>query len=428
MKKLPLLLASASFAATSFGAGFSLFQGDATGIADAAGSIAKGGRAGDQYYNPAALSATTGSVVQVGSFFTAPHLEVEGADPYTGARSSTSAKTKWFAIPHLYLAHQATDDLFLGLGLYSRMGLGDEFPRHWPGRYNSTKVDLATYDIAPVVAWRADDWITVAGGVTLQYFDIVLEQDIDAAGVAGLRPYNATQPSPYDVHQRIHGDDDCAVGWDLGVMLEPVDRLHLGLAYHSEVKITAKGHARYDAPAPIRAAYPMFFRDTKAKGKITEPDYWMGAIAYDFTDRLTLGVNVTRTGWSSWDKLEIKVENPILPGHDTLGAEKDWDDVWRYSVGGSYKIDDRWTVLGSFTYDDSPINRKHADYIVPADTREIYAVGCSYETGAWAFDATYFFEKVNDCSYGARPAEGILKGKYADGYSHAFAFSASYRF
>lgn len=428
MKKLPILLATASFATISFGAGFSLFQGDATGIADAAGSIAKGGRAGDMYYNPAALSATTGTVVQAGSFFTRPHLKVKGTDPYTGEKSTTAADKKFFAIPHLYLAHQVSEDLFLGLGLYSRMGLGDEFPRRWPGRYNSNKVDFATYDIAPVIAWRATDWLTIAGGITIQYFDITLEQEIDAAGIAGLRPYNATAPSPYDVHQRIHGTDECSVGWDLGVMLTPVERLHLGLAYHSEVDITAKGHARYDAPAPIRAAYPGLFHDTSAKGKITEPDYWMGAIAYDFTDRLTLGVNVTHSGWGAWDKLEIELGQPILPGHDKIGSKKDWNDVWRYSVGGAYRLTDRWTLLGSFTYDDSPINRKHADYIVPADTREIYAVGCSYEVGVWAFDATYFFEKINDCSFAGRPSEGILQGKYADGFSQAFTFSVSYRF
>ena len=428
MKKTTSLLASVLCTATAFGAGFSLFQGDTTGIADSAGSIAKGGRAGDMYYNPAAGVAVTGTVVQVGSFFTGPHLKIEGADPYTGARTTTAADTKWFAIPHLYLVHQVSDDVRIGLGIFSRMGLGDEFPRQWPGRYNSTKVDFATYDISPMVAWRVNDWLSIGGGVTFQYFDIVLEQEIDAAGVAGLRPYNATQPSPYDVHQRIHGDDDCAMGWDLGVMLTPVERLHLGLSYHSEIDVTAKGHARYDAPAAIRAAYPMFFRDTKAKGKITEPDYWMAAVAYDVTDRLTLGLNVTRSGWSSWDKLEIRVADPILPGHDVLGSKKDWDDVWRYSVGGSYKLDDQWTLLASFTYDDSPINRKHADYIVPADTREIYAVGCSYETGPWAFDAMYFFEKINDCSFGARPAEGIMAGKYTDGYSHALAFSVSYQF
>ena len=428
MKKLPLLAASAVCSATAFGAGFSLFQGDTTGIADSAGSIAKGGRAGDMYYNPASLGAVTGTVIQAGTFITSPKLKVEGADPYTGVYTATEAKEKWFNIPHLYLAHQLTDDLTLGLGLFSRMGLGDEFPRHWPGRYNSTKVSFATYDFAPMLAWRVNDWITIGGGVTFQYFDIILEQELDAAGIAGLRPYNATSPSPYDVHQRIHGTDDFAVGWDLGVQIRPVDRLHLGLAYHSQIDITAKGHARYDAPAAIRATYPMFFRDTKAKGKIEEPDYWMGAIAYDFTDRLTLGVNVTRSGWSSWDKLQIDLASPILPGHDALVSKKDWNDVWRYSVGGSYKLNDQWTLLGSFTYDDSPLNRKHTDYIVPADTREIYAIGCSYETGPWAIDAMYFYENINDCSFAGRPAEGIMKGKYSDGCSHAVAMSVSYQF
>lgn len=429
MKKTSLLALALTTAATaSFGSGFSLFQGDTTGCADAAGSIAKGGRAGDLYYNPATMSATTGNVVQVGSFFTRPHLKIEGANPYTGEKYRVEGDKKWFAIPHLYFTSQLSDDLWFGLGMFSRMGLGDEFPAGWFGRYNSTKVDIQTFDVSPTLAWRATDWLSVGAGVTFQYFDIVLEQDIDAAGIAGLRAYNDPSPSPLDVHQRIHGDDDCAVGWDLGVKVDPLEGLHFGLAYHSQIKINAKGHARYTAPAPIRAAYPAFFRDTKAQGKITEPDYWMGAVAYDFTDRLTLGLNVTRSGWSSWDELVITEERAFLPGHGTLRAEKDWNDVWRYSVGGSYKIDENWTALASFTWDDSPINPKHADYLVPADTREIYAFGLSWENDDWAIDGMYFFENINDLSIDARPAEGIAKGRFTGGFSHAFAFSVSRRF
>lgn len=398
-------------------------------MADAAGSIAKGGRAGDMYYNPAQLSSVTGTVVQAGSFFTRPHLKIETTDPYTGRTQKTAADKKWFAIPHAYFSTPLCQDVQFGFGVFSRMGLGDEFPRDWPGRYNSTKVDFSTIDLSPAVSWRVTDWLSIGGGLTFQYFDITLEQEIDAAGIAGMRRYNDPAAGPrLDVHQRIHGEDDCAVGWDVGVKVDPTDKLHFGLAYHSPVSVKAKGHASYDAPAAVRAAYPMFFRYTKARGNIKEPDYLMGAVAYDFTDALTLGVNVTRSGWSSWDKLEIVEDEPFLPGHGVLGAEKDWDDVWRFSVGGSYRVDENWSVLASFTWDDSPINRSHADYIVPADTREIYAVGLAWTSGAWTVDATYFFEKINDMTVSARPAEGIWSGRYCDGFSHAFAFSVGYNF
>lgn len=424
-----LSLAAVAAAVSASGSGFSLFQGDATGIADAAGSIAKGGRVGDMYYNPATLGATTGTVVQAGSFFTRPHLKIVTRSPYTGERRKTAGDKKWFAIPHAYVATPLCEDVRFGFGMFSRIGLGDEFPRDWPGRYNSTKVDFLTIDLSPSVSWRATDWLEVAAGVTFQYFDITLEQEIDAAGIAGMRPYNDPAAGPrLDVHQRIHGEDDCAVGWDLGVRVDPVERLHAGLSYHSSITAKAKGHASYDVPLPVRAAYPAFFQYTKAHGQIEEPDYWMGAVAYDFTDALTLGVNVTRSGWGSWDKLEIHEDRAFLPGHDTLGAKKNWDDVWRFSFGGTYRIDENWSVLGSFTWDDSPINPRHADYIVPADTREIYAVGLSWESGPWAIDATYFFEKINDMTVPGRPAEGVFDGRYCDGFSHAFTFSVSRAF
>ena len=430
MKKTALtgvvLLAAA---AQAWAAGFSLFQGDSTGIANPPESIAKGGRIGDLYYNPATLAGLESTnAIQVGCFFTRPHLKVNTTSPYTGEKAHTAAKSQWFQIPHLYAAHRISDSWVAGFGLFSRVGLGDRFPENWAGRYNNTRVDFYTFDFAPTIAWKATDWLSVGGGITLQYFDIALEQDIDAAGIAGARNYNDPTPSPYDVHQRIHGSDSLALGWDAGIQLKPLDWIHLGLAYHSEVEAHAKGHARYTVPATIRAMYPMFFQYTPAKGNITEPDYWMGALAIDVTKRITVGASITRSGWSSWDALIIDEEKPFLPGHGRLQSVKNWDDVWRWSVGASCKITDEWSARLSYTYDDSPIDRNHADYIVPADTRQIYAFGLSYETGPWIFDAAYFYEDIKDMSYDGRPAEGVFTGKYTDGFAHSFAVSLGYNF
>jgi long-chain fatty acid transport protein len=430
MKKTQILtLLFAAAASSALAAGFSLFQGDSTGIADAAGSTAKGGRVGDLYYNPATLALLPASnSIQAGCFFTRPHLKVDTTSPYTGEKFHTAAENQWFEIPHVYYGHRFNDSLAAGFGLYSRLGLGDKFPEGWPGRYNSTEVDFYTFDFTPVISWRVTDWLSVGAGVTLQYFNIALEQDIDAAGAAGLRNYNDPAYSPYDVHQRIHGDDSFAIGWDAGVILRPLKPVHLGLAYHSEVTAHAKGHARYTVPAPIKAMYPMYFQYTPAKGTITEPDYWMGAIVFDLTDRLSVGAAVTRSGWSSWDELVIEEEIPFLPGHGTLRSEKNWDDVWRYSGGASYKLTDEWSVRGSFTWDDSPIDPDHADYIVPADTRQIYAFGLSWETGPWAIDGAYFYENIDNMHVPARPAEGVFEGKYTDGFAHSFSFSLAYNF
>ncbi|MBR6021276.1 MAG: outer membrane protein transport protein [Kiritimatiellae bacterium] len=431
MNKSILTLLFAAAASSALASGFSLFQGDSTGIADAAGSIAKGGRVGDLYYNPATLANLpegTTNAIQAGCFFTRPHLKIDTSNPYTGEKYHTSAENQWFQIPHVYYGHRFNDSIVAGFGLFSRIGLGDHFPDGWPGRYNSTQVEFYTFDFAPTISWRVCDWLSVGAGLTLQYFNIALEQDIDAAGAAGLRPYNNPDFSPYDVHQRIHGDDSLAVGYDLGIQVRPISRLHLGLAYHSEVTAHAKGHVRYDVPAPIKAMYPMYFQYTGVRGTITEPDYWMAAIVYDLTDRLAIGGAVTRSGWSSWDALRIRLDTAFLPGHDTLYSEKNWDDVWRWSAGAAYRINDEWTVRGSFTWDDSPIDPDHADYIVPADTRQIYALGLSWERGPWALDGAYFFEHIDDMDVPARPAEGISEGKYTDGFSHAFSFTVGYSF
>lgn len=429
MKFHSLSILSLALASTLAGAaGFSLYEASPSGVADTAGATAKGGRAADLYYNPATMSALTGTVVQAGSFFIRPTMTVEATNPYTGERYRHKPASKIWPIPHAYIVHQAARDWWVGLGVFSRTGLGADFKDDWLGRYNSTDAEILSANLNPNVAWKPADWLTLSVGIEAQYFVIDLRQSIDAAGLAGLRRYNDPAPSPYDVVMKMHGED-WKFGWNAGLKIDPTDRIHFGLAYHNALQPEAHGEVTFDVPAPIRAAYPAYFPHSFITGHVGEPAYWMGSLAVDATDRLTLGIGVTYTEWSSWDNLCIIMhDDPMMPGHDRLQSRKEWNDVWRFSAGGSYRISDAWTVRASFTYDDSPIQKGYEDYLVPADTREIFAMGASYATGPWTLDATYFYEYIRDFRSSARVAEGVFDGSFKDGRAHSIAFSVSRQF
>ena len=96
----------------------------------------------------------------------------------------------------------------------------------------------------PTLAWKATDRLSVALGISLRYFDIELAQKIDAAGISGLRHYNDTAYSPYDVDQNLHGDD-LKPAVDLGLTYKLTDTLTLGAAYHSRIKFKVEGDAKW---------------------------------------------------------------------------------------------------------------------------------------------------------------------------------------
>lgn len=422
------LLASALLASTCFGAGFGLYEGSAFGVANMPELMAKGGRASALYYNPAAMATSTGTVAEVGSFMVKPHLSVVGTDPYTGRFYHQSPDRVWWPIPNAYVVHQADDDLWLGLGAFSRAGLGGNFGEKWMGRYNMTQVEILSLAVNPNVAFRPTDWLAVSAGLDVGYFTIDLRQAIDVAGAAGLRPYNCTEPSPYDVFQKLDGDD-WALGWDVGLQIQPVDRLSIGLAYHSEQRFTVRGTGTYRVPAAVAAMAPGAFRPTKMAGKVSLPAEWMAAAALDVTDWLTLSAGLIYSEWSCWDELDIGFKGPSpIPGVPRLHSEKDWDDVFRYTGGASIRFTDSFSGRLSFTWDQSPINENHVDYLVPADDRHIWAFGLSYETGSWTFDLTYFVEHIHLLEYQGRIQDGVLGGDFKSGSARAFAVAISHQF
>lgn len=415
-------------AISAFGAGFSLYEGSATGVANYPLSVAHGGRAGDQYFNAATLSATTGTVVQAGAFVVKPRMSIIGRNPYTGEQNHQPAKKEWWTIPHAYLAHQVKDDLWFGAGLFSRAGLGGDFGKDWYGRYNSSRVEILTYDFNANLAYKPCDWLTVSAGFTILYFDIDIRQSIDVAGAQGLRRYNDPDPSPFDVRQRLAGDD-WAYGYDFGLQLKPFEGFAFGLAYHSEVEVEARGDATYEVPAVIRAACPGYFHTAKMSGEVDLPAAWMLGATYDVTDRLTLGIGAVYTEWSSWDELCISIHEPmVIPGRDELRSKKNWNDVWRYTAGASFKLLDCLTAHASYTWDESPINRDYADYLIPADDRHMWCFGLSWENGPWTLDATYFIEHIHRLNVTGRPLDGFNSGAFVSGSARAIAFSLSRAF
>lgn len=414
-------------ASTSFGAGFGLYQGSAAGNADSTYGTAKGGEPGSMYLNPAAITTVPGTQIQLGLITVAPGITYEGNSVYTGEKLSQDADDKVWPIPHAYVTHQLNDDWWIGLGMYTRFGLGAEYDEDWFGRYNIYDVSIQSFNIGPMVAWKAADWISLSAGLSVQYFDITLKQKIDAAGLSGMRKANDPAFSPLDVDQELCADG-VGVGVDLGVMMTPVEKVNIGVGYHSQIKQDLDGEAKYAKPAPIAAAVPMLFNNTDISGEVTLPDMVMSAITYDVTDKLTVGLGLTYTAWSTYDELRIKFDSLGAVGMKEKASEKDWDDAFRYAAGMTYKLDDAITLRASYTYDESPMNDSHLDYIVPGDNRHIMAVGAGYAMEDWVFDVFYFYEIVEDQEIAMNVPAGIQPSEAVDGFAHSLGFSVTRKF
>ena len=88
--------------------------------------------------------------------------------------------------------------------------------------------------------------------------------------------------------------------------------------------------------------------------------------------------DTTWTGWSSYDKLKVKLDWPIVLNGvktQTLTTPKNWHDTWAFRFGANYAIKEGMKVRAGYIYDLAPVPDTSFDPQVPDNNRHIFTVG-----------------------------------------------------
>ncbi|MEN6466783.1 MAG: OmpP1/FadL family transporter [Syntrophaceae bacterium] len=409
MKKLCLVFLSVliSLALTSsvFAAGFALTEPSARANGLGGATVAMGGDASCLFSNPAAITRLPGIQTQLGVVVLQPKLDVTtyGTAPtFTDAAVQRGVKTSMenntFYAPSGYITSQMSDKLWMGVGAFSRFGLGTEFAQTWPGRYNAYNSRVRSYEVNPNVAYKFTDKLSLSAGVSAMYFDIKLQKKI--AGVL----FGGTS----DVDQKFTGDS-VGYGWNASLHYQAFDWVSIGFSYRSQVKQHVDGNANFSGQsnAVLLSRFPS---NVQGKGTITLPDEFFLGVAIKPAERLTWEVGGVMYGWSSYDQLKIEFEEPVNL-RDTSVSSKNWKDSWRFQTGLEYKATDWLDLRLSYVYDQSPIPDTTIDYILPDSDRNVFGIGVGFHGKSWTLDASFNYLIFNDRNIAART---IAQGNTAD--------------
>jgi len=191
---LPCALALGSVSGTATGAAFALKEQSATALGNAfAGATAGAEDITYSFFNPAALAWGSGTEVALVGSYILPKFEYESDEPapYPGANRSKSEEAAF--VPVGYAAWNLRDDIRMGIGVTVPYGLETDYDSDWVGRYDAINTDLMTVDINPSIAWRVNEQIAVAAGVSAQYADASLSSAVPAFSATG-NPENPLAP------------------------------------------------------------------------------------------------------------------------------------------------------------------------------------------------------------------------------------------
>jgi long-chain fatty acid transport protein len=236
-----LCVAASLAAQTVLGAGFGIYEGSARGNAMGTEVTADPASPSVLYNNPAAMTGLEGTQFEAGVSLINPSVTVSTLVA-PGVTIETDVEDNWWTPPSAYVTHQYNDKVWMGFGVFSRFGLGVEYPDDWPGRYNVQEATIQSLDLNPSIAVKVLDNLSLAVGLRAQWFDFELFKALPT-GEPGVDP---------DLQLHIAGDN-----WGSATISAPISRPPNGcpLAFPTTAKSTRKSKAT--TPCVRRSGWPV---------------------------------------------------------------------------------------------------------------------------------------------------------------------------
>jgi len=422
LSSLVLAAVAAGFSTQAFSSGFALIEQGASGQGVAyAGAAAVGEDASTVFFNPAAMTRLSGQQIVVAGHIVVPKYDFTdtGSTAFGGAPildangnpAPNSGGGQTAFVPNFYWAAALNNGLHVGVGVNVPFGLSTEYDEGWIGRYHGLKAEITTINLNPVIAWKATDSVSIGFGLSYQYVDVEITNNIDSAAACGraqqLNPaatcssYTAPGLAAQDSHLALNGDDS-TIGWNVGVLLDISDKSRLGLAYRSAIKHDIEGNANYtlDSAGTGSLADAVngtpLFSDTSITAGAELPETFSVSFVHDYSMKWSLLMDYTWTGWDSLDTIEI-VQAGAIPGTDPA-LELAFQNTNRLSIGMHYKPDNNWIFRGGLAYDEAPVRTDETRTArIPDNDRRWLSLGFGYAASqSWSFDVGYSHLFISD--------------------------------
>jgi long-chain fatty acid transport protein len=425
--KTLLAVSIASVSTVAQAGSFGLIEQSASGQGSAyAGASALGEDASTIYFNPAGMTRLSGQQIVVAGHVVSPNADFTNSGSTTfagtellGANSSTGDPA---FVPNFYYSAELPNEIYVGVGVNVPFGLSTEYDDGWVGRYHALKSEITTININPSIAWKASEKISVGFGISIQYADLELTNNIDSFAICARIEAVAGSPLGCDYTIPANADRDSSVklagdstemGWNTGILIDVDDKSRIGVAYRSAIKHEVSGNSTYDldpvlqgvAGAASAALGANILQDTTLDATAELPETFSVSFVSDINAKWTVLADWTWTGWSSLDVITI-VEAGGLPGTEkTLNLA--YSNTNRYSVGVNYHHNNKLVYRGGLAFDETPIRSpEQTTARIPGNDRTWLSLGLGYKpSSTWSLDFGYSHLFIDDTEINNGPPE-----------------------
>ncbi|WP_272700064.1 OmpP1/FadL family transporter [Desulfovibrio sp. Fe33] len=334
--------------------GFALYEWGNRALGMGTANYATGNDASVIAYNPAQMSRLEGTNVYGGVTAVSPSSDVY----INGAKSQTQNQV--FGVPHGFATHQLNEDWTIGVGVYTRFGLGTDYDSTWPGKTLIQDALLESFSLTPTVSYKINDSLSVGGGLEV---------------IKGSFKFHKATAFGGTFMTDVEGT---SFGMNMGLLYDINDMFSLGLMYRSPVHFEGTGDVSSSGnPIPV----------LNSEGDCTMtadfPASYSVGLGFKPIENLTFEFDVVYTQWEQFDRIEFDFDNFILSKEE---MDFNYKSTWRFQIGAEYLLTDAFAVRAGYVYDQTPIRHDYASPMLPVNDRQMFTLGAGYKWDKWTVD------------------------------------------
>ncbi len=388
-KYTQIIAAAALFGLSStplLGAGFQLAERSVSGLGRAfSGEAAIADDASVIASNAAGMILLDDGAISVGLQYIRPNVDAKGVhpDPMGGAVSDSDIAEDAF-IPYFYYSRKISDNVSVGLGIYSSFGLATDYSSSFAATVGTDLSEITTITINPSIAYRISDKFTIGAGIDIMYAEGELTNSLGGVPFFELE------------------GDDWSIGWNIGLLYEVTENTRIGIQYRSSIDLNIEGTAK------LGAGFGPFAGSYDATLDVELPDVIELSAYHELNNQWAVHGDITWTGWSSFKTLSPKTGNAVVdPGLET---PENWNDSFRYAIGTTYKHSEKVTYRAGIALDESPVSDKYRTLRIPDGDRLWLSIGATVKLNDhFNLDLAYTHIFTDDTKVG--PNEAGFTGK-----------------
>jgi long-chain fatty acid transport protein len=354
-------------------------SGSSIGLATA-GSAARAQDGTTVFYNPAGMTALGRGFVEGGGFLTLNKASIRDTGSAAATPGTLGAPVPLTGDPHgepfavipvpnQYAAQPwLGGTLWLGLAVTAPFGSAGKYQQDWFGRYDSIETTLTVLDVAPSLAYRVTDSLSVGGGIDVQYAYAKLVSALP-------NTLNPGGPTPSTDGRSVLEGDDWSVGFNVGIWLRLGDATRVGLHYRSGIMHRLEGTAEVSGlTGPLSAANGT----SRASADLDLPGFVTLGVAHKLTPALTVLGEFQWFNWQTSDELRVKFAN----GQADLVRPQHYRNTVAVAVGVEYALTERWTLRSGVRFDETPTRDNFRSSSFPDSNYVVAAIGAGYAWGS----------------------------------------------